>query len=119
MRHLKIVPNEVPNEVPNKVQKLMSHEIEAMEVFIYDESYGIYTKEAYNELILQMCTGDYHVHKAIKKIVNKDNCELIYLKYSDSGTPMFTRGDQDEPMFDEFATEYAEMGDYSDIDYNE
>jgi len=98
MRHLKIVPNEV--------QKLMSHEIEAVEVFIYNESYGIYTKEAYKELTLQMCTGDFHVHKAIKKIVNKDNCELIYLEYSDSGTPMFANEDQDEPMFDECATEY-------------
>ncbi len=44
-----------------------------VEVFINNDLYGIYSKEAYWELVLQMSTGDYNTHKTLWRYQKDDD----------------------------------------------
>jgi hypothetical protein len=60
-----------PKQKTDRRQLLADDTIQLFEVFVGQLSWGVHTRDEYNELILSMSTGDYNTHRIVPVIVGQ------------------------------------------------
>jgi hypothetical protein len=60
-----------PKQKTERRQLLADDTVSLFEVFVGQLSWGVHTRDEYNELILGMSTGDYNTHRIVPVIVGQ------------------------------------------------